>query len=140
MTPSASKAFEIGRQAANIATAETDDFRGHGAHALMSGYCLVAAQGNSDLIESINAHLHELTQDPDAFYADKLREEQDETEHNGIQLADDYVEAVDACRDWLRALKVCMAEQPEQVRAGIEAWIKEYAAERDLDPDSVSAR
>jgi len=140
MDTNTDKAFEMGRQAADIATAESDDFRSHGAGMLISGYCLVSARSRADLIEGINAHLHALTEDPDAFHADKLREEQDEAGQNGMQLADDYREAVDACRDWLRALKVCMAEQPEQVRAGIEAWINEYAADLDLDPDTLSAR
>ena len=140
MTTSENKAFEIGRQAANIATAEIDDFRSNGAGMLMSGFCLVAAKGREDLIDRINAHIHELSQDPDVFYKEKLQEQQDAAEENDAQVSDDLYEAVNACRDWLRALKVCMAEQPKQVRAGIEAWVNEYAADHDLDPDSLSAR
>ena len=122
-TISAPQAKVVGRQAADVATAEVNH-AGVRPIYLLSGCVLQSLRGNqrsrAGVIEAIENYVDELLAERPEVLDDER--------------GDDVIKA---CEEWLEGLRACMAQQPGAVHDGIEAWVDDYLSDQDLDPDTL---
>ncbi len=120
------QAEAIGRQAADVATAEVDRAGVDPVRPiqLLSGCVLQSLRGNqrsrAGLIEAIESYVGGILAERPEVLDDEC--------------GDDVIKA---CDEWLEDLRAALAQQPAAVRVGIEAWVDEYINDQDLDPDAL---
>ena len=129
----AKQAEEIGRRAADIATAEVspDEAFPRQPLSLMAGGLLQTLRGaqrsRDGLIRAVKQHLASIrgrTGSEARYLAPDER---------GTQRAEDVRE----CRLWLRRLRRAMAQHPNAVRRGVEAWVDDYIDGQNLNPGTL---
>lgn len=114
-------AVAMGQRAAQLAVSESESFDAARPLSLIAGYVFFE-QDLSELkleacVTAVEEFITKLTQEPDKFMDGK---EVEAGEGNNTQL----LEAIQICRDWLRDLKDCNAERPEDVRSGILEFLR----------------
>ena len=128
-TISAPQAKAIGRQAADVATAEVDHAGVNPVRPiqLLSGCALQSLRGNqrsrAGVIEAIENYVDELLAERPEVLDDER--------------GDDVIKA---CDEWLKDLRDALAQQPAAVRVGIEAWVDEHIDGQNLDPDTLTEK
>ena len=127
------QAEAIGRQAADIATAEVSpgETLPRQPLFLLAGGLLQTLRGvqrsRDGLIQAVYEYTQELIGGAGLEVLELTPDER------GTQRSADVTE----CRAWLKHLRACMAQQPAAVRIGIEAWVDNYIGSQSLDPKTL---
>ncbi len=135
MTITSKKAELIGRQAADIATAEASpaEVLPRQPLYLLAGGLLQTLRGaqrsRDGLIQAVQEYMQELGRGEGLD--DHLELTPDE---RGTQQREADVKV---CRAWLKNLRAALTQQPAAVRCGIEAWVDEYIDGQGLNPNTL---